>query len=246
MVAVGILVILLGAGSAWYQYQINHSPLDSVDTSLQSLDQNNNYIPMIQAQNDQKAPTLSNAGMLVENPDQTPEFSVTNDGAATKTIDPATPTTPIGLVPDRLVIPAIGVDAPVVPIHYKTVVYLDKSLQQWLAPNKFAAGWQDTSAMLGLPGNTVLNGHHNAYGKVFKDLLLLEIGDTIQVYSGDRVFDYQVAARMLLPERYQPLEVRMANAQWIMPSTDERLTLITCWPADSNNARVVIVAFPVH
>jgi sortase (surface protein transpeptidase) len=28
-------------------------------------------------------------------------------------------------------------------------------------------------------------------------------------------------------------------------STDERITLITCWPVDSNPHRVVIVAFPI-
>ncbi len=51
---------------------------------------------------------------------------------------------------------------------------------------------------------------------------------------------------MILPERDQPLSVRLANAQWIEPSTDERLTLITCWPKDNNTHRLIIVAVPIQ
>lgn len=40
------------------------------------------------------------------------------------------------------------------------------------------------------------------------------------------------------------VDVRMDNARWILPSTDERLTLVTCWPAKSNTHRLIIVASP--
>jgi sortase A len=49
---------------------------------------------------------------------------------------------------------------------------------------------------------------------------------------------------MILPERDQPIEVRLANARYIQPTDDERLTLITCWPYESNTHRVVVIAFP--
>ncbi len=149
-----------------------------------------------------------------------------------------------GRVPDRLVIPAIFLDAPIIPVHYKDIESGGETYHQWRVPAEFAVGWQDESALLGLPGNTVLNGHHNAYGMVFKDLVELKIGDVIEVYSGDWVYSYKVAAKMLLPERGQPLEVRQENARWIQASNDERLTLVTCWPADSNTHRVIIVALP--
>ena len=153
--------------------------------------------------------------------------------------------TPVGSVPDRLVIPAINLNAPVVRSTTKNILYDGNTYSQWVAPNEFAAGWQDESAMLGVPGNTVLNGHHNVHGMVFANLVRLQDGDLIQVYSGDKVFNYKVALKLLLPERFQPLDTRLANARWIMPSTDERLTLITCWPIDSNTHRILIVAFPV-
>lgn len=144
-------------------------------------------------------------------------------------------------------IPAIGLDAPVVPVHLKEVEAHDGNLyQQWIAPYEFAAGWHDTSATLGEFGNLVLNGHHNIAGEVFRDLHTLEVGDTIFVYSGDQAFAYQVGLNLRFKERFEKVEVRLQNAQWILPSQDERLTLITCWPYESNTHRIVIVALPVE
>jgi sortase (surface protein transpeptidase) len=56
---------------------------------------------------------------------------------------------------------------------------------------------------------------------------------------------YRVEMNLILKERFQPVEVRLQNAAWILPSQDERLTLISCWPYESNTHRVVIVALPV-
>lgn len=50
---------------------------------------------------------------------------------------------------------------------------------------------------------------------------------------------------MILPERDADLQTRLENARWIQPSQDERLTLVTCWPANSNTHRLIIVARPV-
>jgi sortase (surface protein transpeptidase) len=47
---------------------------------------------------------------------------------------------------------------------------------------------------------------------------------------------------MILPERFQEIDLRMSNAQWILPSEDHRLTLISCWPYESNTHRVIVVA----
>jgi sortase A len=51
---------------------------------------------------------------------------------------------------------------------------------------------------------------------------------------------------MILPERDMDMDTRMENARWILPSTDERLTLITCWPAESNTHRLIVVAQPLN
>lgn len=147
--------------------------------------------------------------------------------------------------PSRIVIPAIQLDAPVVSGTIRTIAYLGQDYSQWKVPNFFAAGWAPTSASLGVIGNTVLFGHHNEYGEVFGHLVDLQVDDLIVVYSGEKKFTYVVALKMILPERNQPVSIRFQNASWILPSADERLTLLTCWPYVSNTHRLIIVAIPV-
>ena len=147
--------------------------------------------------------------------------------------------------PERLIIPAIGLDAPVIISPKETVQVSGQTFYQWQPPDAFAAGWQEGSALLGVPGNTVLNGHHNVFGEVFGRLVELKIGGFIEVESRSYRFTYVIANRMIVAERDQTIGTRMLNARWILPSDDERLTLVTCWPKTNNTHRLIIVARPV-
>jgi LPXTG-site transpeptidase (sortase) family protein len=150
---------------------------------------------------------------------------------------PAVPQEPV-----QLLIPAIGLDAPVVPARSVIVEKNKKQYLQWLAPESFAAGWHVESALLGEVGNTVLNGHHNVYGEIFRRLDELKSGDQILVRGQEHTFEYLITNVMIVPEKYETIDARMENARWILPSDDERLTLITCWPYESNTHRLIIVA----
>ncbi len=149
------------------------------------------------------------------------------------------------LTPTRLVIPAIELDAPIEMVGW----HLDKRdgqpINVWDAPNHFAAGWLKSSAPWGMPGNTVLDGHNNIEGKVFRYLIKLKVGDIIKLYGADKERIYRVDQILILKEAGQPLEVRQAIAQYIYPTEDERLTLVTCWPPQGNSHRLIIIALPV-
>ena len=147
--------------------------------------------------------------------------------------------------PTRLVIPAIGLDAPVEPVGWHTETRDSQPVNIWDVPDYFAAGWLKTSAPVGMPGNTVLDGHHNILGKVFENLVDLEVGDFITLYTASQERIYRVEQKLILQEAYQPIEVRQANAQYIYPTDDERLTLVTCWPPTDNTYRLIIIARPV-
>jgi len=152
----------------------------------------------------------------------------------------------VNVIPVRLSIPVIDLNADIIDAQKKEVVQGDKTYIQWLAPDEYAVGWHFDSAYLGVPGNTVLNGHHNVYGKVFENLHKLVSGDQIFIYGDDlKIYEYTVTNTMILPERDVPLEQRLENARWILPSDDERVTLITCWPYFSNTHRLIIVAKPI-
>jgi sortase A len=164
----------------------------------------------------------------------------------TPTSTPTPTPDPLSLQPDHLVIPSIQLDAPVIQVGWESQEVNGQLVSSWIVPNEYAAGWHVTSAVPGEPGNTVLNGHHNIYGEVFRDLEDLEPGDEIIVQTGQAQHHYVVTERHILEEKYQSEEVRQQNAQYIMPTADERLTLVTCWPYTNNTHRLVIVALPMQ
>ncbi|HVP20980.1 MAG TPA: sortase [Anaerolineaceae bacterium] len=147
-------------------------------------------------------------------------------------------------VPVRLEIPSINLDIQVLPATLRKVLYEGYVFDQWKPP-RYAGGWQSDSAQLGNPGNTVINGHNNEFGEVFKDLEHVQIGDLVYAFSVDQKFTYIVTNKMFLLEAGESSRQRIENASWIAKSTDERLTLVTCWPYDNNTHRLIIVAKPV-
>ncbi len=161
------------------------------------------------------------------------------------TMDEALAQEPLTGFPMRLVIPAIDLDAPVERIGVEAVIQGGQTYYQWLVPAGYVAGWHENSARLGQPGNTVLNGHHNVYGEVFRDLIDLEEGDELIMFDENQEYTYRITAKEILPERGQSIDVRLENAQWIAPTEDERITLVTCWPYTDNSHRLVVVAEPV-
>jgi LPXTG-site transpeptidase (sortase) family protein len=152
---------------------------------------------------------------------------------------------PIVIAPKAIVIEKIELEAPVLETEQISVRIAEQQYAQFLVPEEYAAGWHAGSAPIGVPGNTVISGHHNAYGAVFKDLIKLEIGDVIKLVDEEgRQYKYYIANKMIFPEKDESLEVRLENGRWIQPTDDERLTVVTCWPADSNSHRLILVAVP--
>ncbi len=159
---------------------------------------------------------------------------------------PVTYTVPeIGAVPVRIRIPAIDLEAPIVPISWKEVTIDGVVQPMWDVPNWRAAGWHETSAKIGAAGNTVLNGHNTSNGEVFRDLYKLDVGAEILIEADDGLtYTYTVTEKLILPEAGQSIETRMQNAQYVLPTGDERLTLVTCHPYGSLANRLLIIAHP--
>jgi LPXTG-site transpeptidase (sortase) family protein len=177
----------------------------------------------------------------------TPTLTPTLTAVLTSTPSPTlTPTpTPPPAIPDRVIIPAINLDAPVVPVSWTMALVDGQKQPMWNLPETRAAGWHETSASLGVPGNTVLNGHNTANGEVFRNLYKLEPGDEIILYSGKMTYTYAITQTLILPEAGQTLKVRIENAHYIQPTEDERLTLVTCHPYGSLRNRLIVIARPV-
>ncbi len=158
----------------------------------------------------------------------------------------ATPNSP----PVRLVIPALGIDTPVVEVAWQIVGQGDQRRSEWQTAEN-AAGHHVNSANPGQSGNVVISGHHNTKGKVFEQISRdvdrreprLKPGSEIYVYAADgHRYVYEVEQVLLLPEVGASGEERRQNARWMAPTDQPTLTLITCWPMWTNTHRVIVRA----
>lgn len=146
------------------------------------------------------------------------------------------------MIPTRLVIPSIALESDIVSVGVKRVEIKGQIYTQWLVDDNLV-GWHNFSAPLGQGGNTVLNGHSNIYARIFRNLEKVEIGDTVTVFAGDRAYRYVVVQKILVQEKGVSLEQRIENAKLILPTEDERLTLVTCAKFGATH-RLIIIAYP--
>ncbi len=132
--------------------------------------------------------------------------------------DPAAPT--------EIRIPKISLDARVREVQ----VQLDS--WEWEVAD-FMAGHHSGTANPGDVGNVVIAGHRDIRGKVFYNLDKLKKGDDIYLYSGRGTYHYVVR---------KTLEVKPSSVEVMAPTTDARLTLITCTPVRFATRRLIIIA----
>lgn len=146
--------------------------------------------------------------------------------------------------PTRIVIPSIGVDSNIVEVGWSVIQGKDGKFSSVWNTADYAVGYHKTSGLPGNIGNCVLSGHNNIKGEVFKNLSDVKPGDMIYLYVFDQEYQYKVESAFIVKEVGASEEQRRNNAQWIAPSSDERLTLVSCWPYWTNTHRVIVVAKP--
>ena len=162
------------------------------------------------------------------------------------TVPPPPPTLPpVGRLskPVRVVIPQIGVDSTVVAMSYKLVPDDSGQLNAiWNVPDS-QVGHAINSANPGENGNVVLSGHNNLFARVFRKLYTLKPGDEITLYNAvGQAFLYRVNQSYIVPEAGASEQQRLANAGVLLPTSDARLTLTSCWPETSNTHRAIVIA----
>jgi len=90
------------------------------------------------------------------------------------------------------------------------------------------------SARFGQPGLSMLSGHDDIYGSIFKNLGQMRPGDAIVVTQGRHLYRYVVqSVRVVTPDN-----VTMLNAPYARPT----LALISCTPYNVDTHRVVVIA----
>lgn len=120
----------------------------------------------------------------------------------------------------RIQIPAIQVDAPVV------------QGDGWEQLKK-GVGQHIGSANPGEPSNVVLSAHNDVFGEIFRNLDQLKPGDTVVLYTSQQSFTYSVENTMIV----EPTQV-----EFLAPTSDGVVTLISCYPYMVSNKRIVVIA----
>lgn len=149
-------------------------------------------------------------------------------------------------MPDRLMLPSIKIDVPVVEIGWANAQKDDgRIFSQWEVADS-AGGWHKNSAFPGQGSNVVISGHNNIYGAIFRKLDQLKQGDLAVIWSKGRRYEYRIAQVLIVPEKQATPEQRRENVRYIEPTTEERLTLVSCWPRNDNSHRIIVIAFPLE
>ena len=121
---------------------------------------------------------------------------------------------------NRIQIPAIGVDAPIV------------QGDGWEQLKK-GVGQHIGTANPGDKGNVVLSAHNDIFGEIFRDLDRLKPGDEITVYTNQRAYTYIVSESQIL----EPTQVE------VMENTSQpTLTLISCYPYLVDDQRIAVTS----
>ena len=121
----------------------------------------------------------------------------------------------------QIVIPAIGVDAPIV---------MGDAWEQL----KQGVGQHIGSPDPGKNGNLVLSAHNDIFGQIFRDLDQLQTGDEISIYTNVRAYTYVIDKQ---PDVVEPTFVQVMD-----PSPDPTVTLISCYPYLVDNKRIIVKA----
>lgn len=183
-------------------------------------------------------------GTVLPEPTASPSVGTPTSNSPKTLTTPPAGAPPVTGAADRIVIPKTNLDAPVVDVGWKVLERGNQRFTEWETADN-AAGRHINSAKPGEPGNVVLSGHHNTKGEVFRAISegKLAVGDFIYLYDdqGNRVTYVVNEVTKPLLEVGASEEQRLANARYIQPTNDARVTLVTCWPYYTNTHRVIVV-----
>ncbi len=109
----------------------------------------------------------------------------------------------------------------------------DGSLRYEIVPAYGVTRFAD-SAPLGQPGLSLMSGHDDIYGSIFRYLGRMHTGDAVVVTQGAHTYRYVVRSVSVVT----PDDVRLLNATYTRPT----LALISCTPYWVDTHRVVVIA----
>jgi len=137
----------------------------------------------------------------------------------------------------------IDVDSPVVSVSWHVEWVGGQWMTVWNVA-AYAIGHHWGSGNPGEGTNIVLAAHSGGLGAIFRRLDELQPGDEVLLEGNGRQYLYVVEEVLFLQDIGVPMEERLRNAQYMAPTEEERVTMITCWPVGIYDHRIVALARP--
>lgn len=148
-------------------------------------------------------------------------------------------------MPVALAIPAVDLQAQVTPMGWEPALIGDQVSTRWVVPEQ-TLGWAVNSAGAGEAGNVIIVGHQAVGAALFRPLALGEVaaGQEILLQAANGVLHrYRVTeVSDPIPAIGASAEELAQAAEYLTPTTDARLTLVSGWPADATTHRMFVVA----
>ena len=196
---------------------------------------------------------------VFEIPPATPLPSLTPTPAATATPFPFPTVTPLptpiptsiptatsfSLPAIRISIPKINLNSSIQEISPTEKILSNGQQTFTWEPLAFAVAHYDTSGNPGAGTNIVLSGHNNTLGEVFRYLDRLNPGDQVILFTAENERQYQVQDKYFVPYLGDETNGNAKLLSFIAPQSSEMITIISCWPYETNANRIVIIAVPV-
>jgi LPXTG-site transpeptidase (sortase) family protein len=133
----------------------------------------------------------------------------------------------------RIMIPKIGVDAPIVFAQSRDEKDIQQNLQNGVVH-------YPGTAMPGELGNVFLTGHSSNYSwakghynYVFTLIEKMSPGDVVIIYYNGGEYDYQVTGTKIV----EPTQIEVLN-----PTPTRVLSLMSCWPVYTSQKRMIVLA----
>lgn len=163
-----------------------------------------------------------------------PIFQTKLNSAQSIAIDPTSPPT---LTENELLIPAIGLRAPILWADPQNPQDLNQLLQSGVVqlPGSGLPGQDQPTILLGHSSD--FWWHPGGYQTVFINLNRLEQGQKIFLSDRKNQFSYTVSHL----EHAHPHQL----ASFFKNTNQQNLILVTCWPIGTNLARLIIFAAPI-
>lgn len=127
-----------------------------------------------------------------------------------------------------LVIPLIGVNAPIVLSGNTDESLIQKDLE------KGVVRYGNSNVILG--HSSAYPWYKGNYGSVFSLLNKLQIGDEIYIYSNNKKYSYKMSEKQI----NSPKNISLQET-----TEDSAIYLVSCWPINTNWKRIAIKAIAI-